>query len=292
MKNLEKHYTSKGILKFFLFSSIGIFMFFAQVSMDGKKTIPLDHIVTFIKTTLSGLVPFYVLIIVTVGAILPFYQKTWNKSPANIFFSVAKIIGAVLSFMVYFKAAPAWMLEADMGPSLYNTLLVSVGLIVPVGSIFLSFLTDYGLLEIFGVLLQPIMRPVFKTPGRSSLDAVASFVGSYSLGIMITNRLFKENKYSIQEAMIIVTGFSTVSVAFMIVIAKTLSLMEMWTFYFWTTLIITFAVTAITVRLYPIRKASTNYYSGEGDMEPDYKGNLIKIGFIEGFNVAEKSNSI
>ncbi len=79
------------------------------------------------------------------------------------------------------------------------------------------------------------MRPLWKTPGRSAIDAVASFVGSYSLALLITNRVYKEGKYTTKEAAIIATGFSTVSATFMIIIAKTLDIMHLWNVYFWTT---------------------------------------------------------
>ena len=42
--------------------------------------------------------------------------------------------------------------------------------------------------------------------GRSAIDAVASFVGSYSLALLITNRVYKEGKYTTKAA-IIATGF-------------------------------------------------------------------------------------
>ena len=60
--------------------------------------------------------------------------------------------------------------------------------------------------------------------------------------------------------MIIATGFSTVTVAFMIVIAKTLKLMDVWNLYFFVTLFVTAAVTAITVRIWPIKQISEEYY--------------------------------
>ena len=85
-----------------------------------------------------------------------------------------------------------------------------LGLLIPVGAIFLGLLVGFGLMEFIGVMVQPIMRPVFKTPGRSAIDAVASFVGSYSLGLLITNRVYKEGRYSAQEAAIIAThGFTS-----------------------------------------------------------------------------------
>jgi nucleoside recognition membrane protein YjiH len=180
-----------------------------------------------------------------------------------------------------------------MGPFLFEKLVISVGLLVPIGSVFLALLVGYGLLEFIGVLLQPVMRPIWKTPGRSAIDAVASFVGSYSIGLLITNRVFKEGKYTIKEAAIIATGFSTVSATFMVVVAKTLGLMEMWNIYFWTTLIVTFIVTAITVRIWPLKSMSDEYFNGlKGKQEEGVKGNRVQKAWEEAMAAAEKSPSL
>ena len=71
---------------------------------------------------------------------------------------------------------------------------------------------------------------------------------------MITNRVYLDGKYTAREAAIIATGFSTVSAAFMIIVAKTLNLMDAWNFYFWSTFVIAFAVTAITAWIPPISR--------------------------------------
>ena len=49
-------------------------------------------------------------------------------------------------------------------------------------------------MEFVGVFMQPIMRPIWKT-GRSAIDAVASFVISYSVALLITDRVYQEGKY-------------------------------------------------------------------------------------------------
>jgi nucleoside recognition membrane protein YjiH len=151
-----------------------------------------------------------------------------------------------------FSVGPAFLSSPDLLPFLFNKLALPVGLIIPVGAIFLTFLTGYGLLECVGVLLDRFMRPIWKTPGRSAVDAVASFAGSYSVGLLITNKVYKAGHYSPREAAIIATGFSTVSAPFMVVVAKTLNLMAYWNVFFWGTLVVTFVVTAITVRLWPL----------------------------------------
>lgn len=95
----------------------------------------------------------------------------------------------------------------DIGPFLFNKLAIPVGLVIPIGSAFLAFLASYGLMEFIGVLVDCFMRPVFRTPGRSAVDAVASFVGSYSIALIITNGVYRENRYTAREAAIIATGF-------------------------------------------------------------------------------------
>ena len=134
------------------------------------------------------------------------------------------------------------------------------------------------------------MRPIWKTPGRSAIDAVASFVGSYSLGLLITNRVYKEGKYTAKEAAIIATGFSTVSATFMVVVAKTLDLMSMWNLYFWTTLVVTFAVTAITVHLWPLRSIKNEYYEGSTP-QPEVKpeGKRLATAWSEAMDTVSKA---
>ena len=138
--------------------------------------------------------------------------------------------------------------------------MIPVGLLVPIGAVFLALLVSYGLLEFIGVMVQRVMRPIWRTPGRSAIDAVASFVGSYSLGLLITNRIYKEGKYTARESAIIATGFSTVSATFMVIVAKTLDLMGQWMTYFWVTFLVTFMVTAITVRIWPLNSIPDEYH--------------------------------
>ncbi|WLD93063.1 YjiH family protein [Alkalihalobacillus sp. AL-G] len=290
--NVPTESRGSAVSKFVLFSAIGIFMFFIPITVNEKSSIPLDHLVTWFLTNLPGLVPYYALLVVLLGAAYPFYTKTWKKDNVTLVFSFLKVLGLLAAILIMFKLGPAWMLEPGMGPFLFEKLVIPVGLLVPIGSVFLALLVGYGLLEFIGVLVQPVMRPIWKTPGRSAIDAVASFVGSYSIGLLITNRVFKEGKYTVKEAAIIATGFSTVSATFMIVVAKTLGLMGIWNTYFWVTLIVTFLVTAITVRIYPLKSMSEDYYrGGEGTPETTPKGNRVKSAWTQAMDAAKNSPS-
>ncbi|CEI81035.1 MULTISPECIES: YjiH family protein [Oceanobacillus] len=283
----------KNIVKFSIYSLIGGFMFFIPITINGNASIMLDHMVTFIRNTFPAFVPYYLLIVIALGAVYPFIRGTWNKGNVNTVLSFFKLLGLVAALMIVFNIGPAWLFNPDMGPFIFNSLVTPVGILVPIGAVFLALIVSYGLLEFIGVLMQRIMRPVWKTPGRSAIDAVASFVGSYSIGLLITNRVFKEGKYSVKEASIIATGFSTVSVTFMVVVANTLDLMGIWNLYFWSTLVITFLVTAITVRLWPLNKMSNEYYDGA---KPQYEEiiteNRIKVAWEQAMKVADNAPSL
>ncbi len=240
------------LVKIFLLSSIGVFMFFISINLGGKETILIDHIASFVVVNLRPLALTLILLIMSYGALMPCVTGKYKNSISDMIFSVFKVIGLILGIMYLTGFAPEWAMKPDMLPFLFEKLALAVGLLIPVGAVALTFLIGFGLLEFVSVFMEKLMRPLFRTPGASSVDAVASFVGSYSIGLLITDRLYKQGKYSHREAVIVATGFSTVSVTFMIIVAKTLGIMGSWNFYFWSTFFVTFAVTSITAYIPPI----------------------------------------
>ncbi|MFM1640517.1 YjiH family protein [Aeromonas salmonicida] len=248
-------------IKLLLASLFGIAIFFIPFELAGRSTIMVDHLAGFLIAQ-RPLAVGLILLLIGYGAITPLLDGRWRARPIDRLLSLFKLIGLVLALMYVANLGPAWLMTPDRLPFLFDKLAMSVGLIVPIGAMALTFLLGFGLLELIGVLMQPVMRPLWHTPGHSAIDAVASFVGSYSVGLLITNRVFLAGKYTVREAVIIATGFSTVSAAFMIIVAKTLNLMEHWNFYFWSTLVITFVITAILARAPPI---SNMAHHGETD---------------------------
>lgn len=273
---------SNNAWRFFVFSLIGILCFFVPIEIAGTSSIIVDHVHLAIRALFGGLMPYIALIMILAGAILPLIRKSYKNSFADFVIVVFKVLGAIIGVMYVFHFGPALLFKKDYGPFLFEQLMMPLSVLIPVGAIALSLLVSYGLLEFVGVFMEPVMRPIFKTPGKSAVDAVASFVGSYSLGLLITNRVYKEGLYNKREATIIATGFSTVSATFMIIVANTLGLMSHWNLYFWGTLVITFIVTAITAWLPPIVNESTEYYNGqEGEPEVEIVGSRLKTAYAE-----------
>ncbi|MDU5100190.1 MAG: YjiH family protein [Peptoniphilus grossensis] len=302
----KKKFNSTDIALFIFYSLFGIFMFFVPVTIGGAKSIPIDHITSLVKKLPNYNLVFGVFMVLA-GIAYAIKTKSWQKSKLHSVFFAIKLVALVFVFMYVTNKGPARIFDGDMLPLIWNGIMVSVATIVPIGSVFLAFLTGFGLMEFIGVFMEPVMRPVFKTPGRSAVDAVASFVGSYSLALLITNRVYLEDTYTKKEAAIIATGFSTVSATFMIIVAKTLDLLDYWLAYFWITLFVTFLVTAITARIFPLNKKPQEYYSGKEYVPEEKKkvtfgealdagmtgyknsgslASVVKDNFIDGFKMA------
>ena len=277
-----------ALIQLIVFSAIGLVMFFVPFTIGEKSTILFDHGATYLvnqQHTLSVILLFMLMIF---GVSKPFIDGSWRKNITHKILTVFKVLGLVLAVMYISGNAPAFMMEKDMLPFLFEKLALPVGMIVPLGALILAFLVGFGLLEMVGVLMQPIMQPIWRTPGASAIDAVASFVGSYSIGLLITNRVYLQKQYSAREAIIIATGFSTVSAAFMVIVAKTLGLMEFWNLFFWSTLVITFIVTAITARIPPISR-----FDNELDRPNlDYKrGMRLKAAYELGLSTSRRASN-
>lgn len=292
-------------VKFIFFSAFGVILFFTPVKIGGTRSIPLDHLITYMNNTIPLFGQILTIIIATVGGLLPWINGNFKKSALMFVLAVFRLSGVPLCMMGFnyelintydkglnFLVGPDWIMQADFIPFVWEKIAVAVTFIVVIGSIFLTFIVAYGLLEFTGVIVKPIMRPLYNVPGKAAINAVAAFIGSFSVAMFLTDKLYKESKYTYKEAAIVMTGFSTVSATFMIVIAKTAQFMSIWNFYFWSTLVITLLVTAVTVRLFPLRNLPNTYIDGIGKPEPKLNGNAFRTALSEGVGMAASSKNL
>lgn len=293
-KNIEslKFNRLVGALKFFIYSFIGLFLYFVPVEINGESAILISHAINWIEVTFKQFIPYYALIMVFVGGISPVISGKWKESKFDFTFTAVKLLGCIIAVMAVFKIGPEFLMAPNMIPFLWNLIVVPILLMIPVTIISLVLLLNYGILEFLSIFLQPIMKLIWKTPGASALDAMVSFTGGYAVAVIVTNDLYKKGVYSVKEATIIATGFSTVSITFLLVIGETLDLMQYWTIFFISCFVITFLVTAITARIYPISKKTNTYYDKPIEEEIDMSGNIFVRAVNAGIDTARDSKPL
>src|SRR5699024_3087087 len=101
---------------------------------------------------------------------------TQNLFDVNTFWVITRIVAAVFAVMVKFKLGTEAIYSEDTGNLILGDLLHTLFAVFLFAGLFLPLLMDFGLLDFFGTLMTKIMRPLFKLPGRASVDSLASWV--------------------------------------------------------------------------------------------------------------------
>lgn len=294
MAQTAKKPCSRGLAlaKFLIFSGLGIFMFFVNVEINGKNVIIIQHIINFVKATCGPVIPYYALAMVAFGAVSPIITKAYKRSTFDLVFTIAKAFGLVIGLMAITGIGPAALMTDDMIPFLWGSLVVPITLSIPLTGIAYVMMLNFGLVEFVGAFMRPIMQKIWKTPGESAIDAIVSFAGGYSLAVLLTSDFYKKGVYTRKQALIISTGFSTVATSFLVVVANTLDIMDHWTLFFFSCAFVTFAVTAITCRIYPIAKVPEDYYDQPAPKMPERSGGLFSRALEDAIEVAQNTDPL
>lgn len=103
---------------------------------------------------------------------------------------------------------------------------------------------------------------MFRLPGRSSIDALASWVGDGTIGVLLTSKQYEDNKYTQREAAIIGTTFSVVSITFAIVVIEEIGLGSYFLPYYGTVILAGVILALIMPRIYPLAQKKTEFIDG------------------------------
>lgn len=286
--------------KFLIFSIIGILYFFVPLAPTASgRTTWLVQSVNLIKGWLKPCLSYIVLIFVALLVIGCIIARVTDKFPlltkmygsVKVYSIVLYVLGLIFAVMVVFQAGPAAILDPAVGADglgISKTVIVTI----IIAGLFVIFVTDFGLLELIGALIEPLMRPVFKVPGYASIDAVTSFVANPTLGIFLTNRLYKDKMYTTREAASISTNFSFISMGFFAVLVESAGILDhygdvvLWSF------LLSFAIAAIMIRIPPLRGLPDLMYDGSprpDEKKAKYSAELFKNAMIK---AVETGNSV
>lgn len=269
----------KRFYRFLFPSLVGIFLFVTPISQDGNLTIPVAVIANWLVTKMSGFSIWVVWTLISVSSVITILHKIFHFSflkrntkldalfGVRGFWFAVRMIGFVLINLIFFGIGPEFLIGGATGGFVTNDLLPLLICVFFLGGMLLSLLVNYGLLDFLGAMLIRVMRPVFKLPGRSALNCVASWLGDGSLGVMMTSKQYEEGFYTKREATVVATTFSAVSITFCLVVISQVGLSHMFLPFY---LVVTFAgiVAAVIVpRIPPLSKIPDTYYTESGNRE-------------------------
>ncbi len=305
----KKSFSLSAWLLFLIPSVIGIVLFMIPIEFESGWKVPIAKFADILSGKLEPYMPMTAMVVIVIAAIgsvvfsaIPKDEKQqsfWNSLfKVSLFWTITRVIGAVFAIMVAFKVGPEAIINENTG----GLLLAPDGLVSFLFTIFLfaglllPLLLNFGLLEFFGTMMVKIMRPLFKLPGRSSIDALTSWIGDGTIGVLLTSKQYEEGFYTKKEAAVIGTTFSVVSITFSIVIIDTVG-MGKYFLPFYATVVLTGIVLALIMpRIYPLRGKKDEYIDGKpftGEDEELPEGyNVITHGLENALTTASKNRSI
>lgn len=306
--NNNERFTIKDLLLFLIPSLIGVFLFMIPVPSENGITIPIATLSSAIQQLLGDSIPPIMVIIIILAFIGTLIAKTLRPSfitrspfltalfdiPAV--WVVARILAVIFVFMVFFQMGPEAIWSENTGAILLFDLLPVLFSVFLFAGLLLPLLLNFGLLELFGALLTKFMRPVFKLPGRSSIDALASWLGDGTIGVLLTSKQYEEGFYTKKEAAIVGTTFSVVSITFSIVVIKQVGLESYFVPYYFAVTFSGLIAAIILPRIWPLSNKPNTFINGKED---DNTLELIPEGYTRfGYGIeqaqlkARKSSSI
>lgn len=296
-------------LLFLVPSLLGVILFMIPLKIGDSWQVPI----AFLADKLSGLVepamPFAAMVLIIVSAvgsvIFLFVQKDEGAKPTFVqtlfkvtpFWTLTRVVGAVFAVMVTYKLGPEAIWSENTGGMLLSPdgLVSFLYTIFLFAGLFLPLLLNFGLLEFFGTMMVKIMRPLFKLPGRSSIDALTSWVGDGTIGVLLTSKQYEDGHYTKREAAVIATTFSIVSITFSLVIIKTVGLENYFVPFYATVAVVGLVLGLIMPRIYPLSKKPDEFIDGSpqtGTEESLPEGyNVFSHGIENALATADKNRS-
>ena len=256
--------SGREIRAFVLPSVLGILAFLTPIKVDGNWTIMMGWLSTgataFVGETMTWVV-FALLWISTIGTVIVKAMGI-DRIPADSMisrlFQVAPVwvalrtTGAVMGTMTIFQIGPEIFWHASTGGTVLRVLAFAIVPLFLFAGLLMPFLTDYGLMEFVGTMVKRVFRRLFTLPGRSAIDALASWLSSAPVGVLITIQQYVSGHYLAREAAVIATNFSVVSVPFALIVANTVGLGHMFLSYY-SAVVVTGVITAMIMpRIWPL----------------------------------------
>ncbi len=262
--------------KFVFFSLIGILMFLVPIHWGDKWTIGLGILADALKSVIQGYLPLIATLIVVSSAILTLgvaaFKPKWSQSGSafanifkvNWFWTLLRVLGAIFIVMIYLQIGPEWVTSKYTGGVILNDLNPVLIPFFFFAVMLLPFLVDYGLMEYVGTLLSKPFQKIFKLPGRSAIDATASWLGSGTVGVLITAQQYEKGFYNQREAAVIATSFSLASVAFSLLVANFIGIPHLFVPFYLTVVVAGLTAAIIMARIPPLSRKKDTYHVQSG----------------------------
>lgn len=253
---------SKNVIKFVLLSLMGIFLFFVPVS---QSAVPVAIFVDLVKRAAGPRLPdlavlstFLLLATLTLGKLFriePLRAYHEDDSPVKC---VIYVLSAVIVLMKLMDVNLPFIQNPEIGGKVLP-LAATIFLTIALAGWLVIFIIKSGIVEFVAILVEPVMRPVFKLPGEAAVNMISSFVSSASVGVYFSEQYYKKKVYTAKEVCAVVTNFSVISVGYIGVLASLANISDMYGTLLITSFVLVLLMAVVMIRIPPLSRIPDTY---------------------------------
>jgi len=264
-----------GLIRFLVPSSIGVLLFLVPFQAGDTINIGMGLMADSLNALLGDALPAIAVVVLGLSVSLTLIAKlarpVWARSGMlSELFDVAprwvvmRGLGALFALMTFFQVGPEFVTASFTGGVMLNDLAPVLLTFFFFAAILLPFLVEFGFMEFIGSLVRTPFRWIFGLPGRSAIDATASWMGSGTVGVLITSQQYEQGFYTCREASAIATNFSIVSIAFALLVASFIDINHLFVPFYLTVVVAGLVAAVIVPRLPPLSLKPDTYYEPVG----------------------------
>ncbi|MGL5756224.1 MAG: hypothetical protein ACRCYC_12925, partial [Paraclostridium sp.] len=273
-QNGYKDFELMDSFRIVIYSTLGIIIFFIPLNINGYVNTILYHLYFFIQENYIDLMKIYIVIMIIIGSILPILKhKEKDYDTISNIIKCVKPISILFIFIILSKKE--YRLYSDDSLLFMQAFILKSVILFSISSIFMPLITDYGLLEIVESYFHKYTKKSLKISGKCILNImVYLFVDVFS-GMFMTNLLYKKGKLRQNEACIIVSCFSFMSIMNCFYIADELNLKSK-VFTILTTVFLGILINYLVCRMWPLKDKKKSYIQKSSYKESNFKKDKFK----------------
>ena len=257
-------------MKMYIFSLIGIIIFFIPIKINNQYETLLYHISYFIENKASIIINISVLFFVTLSILKDIINV--NKSSINKFLVFSKVFSLIILTFLLVGKEEIFFID-DSFIFILKDLILNLSIVLPVASLFMPFLLDCGLLEITEAFTHRTMKKLFRVSGKVFLNFLVYLLVDNVCGVFVTYRLYKDGKLRERECVITILNFSVLSLSLTDDLCNKINIITIK--FFIMEIIILIICNFIISRIYPLKKKKQSYYLKSNHKNVNCKRNKI-----------------
>lgn len=257
-------------LKMIIYSLIGICIFFIPVKIDNQVKTILYHIVDTIQLNYNNFLQISILVFILLSTLKEI--KNQNKSKLFIF---SKLLSIIILINIFYGQEYLFF-KNDNTILVIKEIILNIITILPVCSIFMPFILNYGLMDIVESYCHVTMKNLFKVSGKTVLNILLFLFTDYFCGYYVLNYLYVKGKIRQNEFYMILLNFSIMSFTMIKYICGEINLNNK--SFIFTFLFILIVANMIICRIYPLNKIKKSYFVKTNYKETTHKKDKFKKG--------------